>query len=120
MTELLVREGGRLVELIVLPAVRTLTADTGCVVLPHDQSGLTEPLVPGDEVVLLDVDGEFHAGVIDALTARDLRLVYHIRQGVRLPADAAHDRLANRPARPVSGVTDQSLLDLLGELRDPD
>ncbi|WP_170286189.1 hypothetical protein [Nocardioides rubriscoriae] len=112
-------------ELVVLPAVRDVDPASGGIVVAHDQSGLRTTMVPGEEVVLLDVDGEFHAGVITALSVRDGRLHYAIRQGVRLPSEAAHDRLDESPApdpgrATTKGVTDQSLLDLLGELRDTD
>ena len=121
MTTLQVREESRPVELIVLPAVRSLDTDSGHLLLAHDQSGLAATLVPGEEVVLRDLDGEFHAGVIAALSVRDGRLHYAIRQGVRLPSEAAQARLDGASDdTPGRGVSDQSLLDLLGELRDPD
>ncbi len=108
-------------ELVVLPAAPTVDPATGLLVVAHDASGAGEVLVPGDEVVLRDADGEFHAGVVAALSVRDGRLHYSLRQGVRLPPEAARARLAGAPtAPPAQGVSDQSLLDLLGELRDTD
>lgn len=105
-------------ELVVLPAVVALDTRPGCFVIAHDESGVSGPLAAGEEVVLLGVDREMHAGEVVALSVRDGRLHYTIRQGVRLPPGLARRRLDGESPGPSGAVSDDDVLDLLGELRD--
>lgn len=115
-------EGGvRAMELVSVPAGTSVDPSRGTVTVAHDACGTRSYLAGGDEVVLRDADGELHAGVVTSLGMDDGELHYTIRRGVRLPPEAAHQRLsAPAPGEEHATFSEAELLDLLGELRDRD
>lgn len=98
----------------------------GDIVVSHVGTRLTRGLEIDEEVVVLTADGEFlSARVVDLeFDLADTR--YVLRRGVRMPPELAWERLeqgdglAPRGPSAGSGESVQSLLDLLGDLRDRD
>ncbi|MGA8257636.1 MAG: hypothetical protein WB767_13760 [Nocardioides sp.] len=90
----------------------------GTLVVHHTRTTLDRGLELGEDVVLLDVEGQFRSGtVVDVDFTLD-DTIYQIELGVRLPSEAAAARLTNAPeAIPTAGVSVNSVLDLLGDLR---
>jgi len=118
-------------ELIAVPVrARQLTAGEGVgghFVVPHRTSGLARGLELDEEVVIVDPDGEFHAATVHDLTFTLDDTHYVLEMGTRLPPQLVRERLA-APSVPVQPEPEdhevpqeedlQSLLNLLGELRD--
>lgn len=93
---------------------RLVVGPTRVFPLHHSATTLTRGLDPGEEVVILDADGEYHAAaVVDiAFTLDDT--VYVLQTGVRLPEEHARARLesaAGTGPHDVDGV-----VDLIGEM----
>lgn len=93
-----------------------LVSQTGPIMVAHRTTGLADVLEEGDEVVVTDRDGEFHAGVVLSVLATDDDTAYALDIGARLPMDMAAQRLADVDLLPENqGLHD--LVDLLGDLR---
>jgi hypothetical protein len=99
--------------------VRLTAADlvgNGSVVIPHARTGLRQHLLVGDDVVVTDQDGEFHAATVVSVDVRGADQEYRLRVGARLPLDLAAQRMTDADLDPENvGVHD--VVDLLGELR---
>ena len=96
-----------------------LVGASGPVVVTHqqiEQAGPTRLLSSGQEVVVTDADGEFHAAVVLAVVDMEGQPGYRLHIGVRLPADLAAERIADLDMLP-ERTPMHDLLDLLGDLR---
>lgn len=82
--------------------------------LHHSHTSLTRGLEPGEEIVIIDADGEYHAAaVVDiAFTADDT--VYVLQTGVRLPEEHARARVEGADGTGPGGV--DGVVDLIGEM----
>lgn len=129
------RDGGT-APILPVPAVSAVPVAAGHVAVRHAAAGLRTPLVPGEDVVLVEegpAGREYRAGVVtrlwlldaDPATGDVAGWAYEIAEGALLPPAEAGQRLED-PAwreRPTSrdgerqGESVQSLLGLLGELR---
>src|SRR4051812_9256971 len=93
-----------------------LISRPGPLVVAHEAAELAGVLVAGEEIVVTDRDGEFHAAVVLSVDSTQGEPVYAVRIGARLPADMAAQRLTD-----VDMVAhDQGLYevaDLLGDVR---
>ncbi len=110
----------RAMELIEVAASCVAQPD-GAIVVHHTSTRLRRGLEHGEDVVLLDVEGQFRAGTVTDIEFTLDDTLYTIAPGVLLPSEAAAARLTDvpEPSAPSSGgLTVQSVLDLLGELRD--
>lgn len=92
---------------------RLVVGPTRVFPLHHSRTTLTRGLDPGEELVILDSDGEYHAAVVVDLAFTLEDTVYVLQTGVRLPEEHAIARLeAHDGARgDVDGV-----VDLIGEM----
>ena len=98
---------------VALPT-RLVVGPTRVFPLHHSRTTLTRGLEPGEELVVLDSDGEYHAAVVVDLDFMADDTVYVLQTGVRLPEEIALARLeAADGVRPgdVDGV-----VDLIGEM----
>jgi hypothetical protein len=93
-----------------------LVADDGPILVAHRTTGLAQVLEEGDEVVVTDLDGEFHAGVVLSVGSADGDATYELHIGARLPMDMAAQRLAEVDLPPADQAL-HDLVDLLGDLR---
>jgi hypothetical protein len=82
----------------------------------HSETRLERGLDRDESVIVLDVDGGFHAAVVEAVSFTPDDTVYRLRMGVRLSADLAADRLSGMPMS-VDRLQVHDVADLLGELR---
>lgn len=106
------------VELIELPLTsRELIAQRGPVVVSHIESRLRRALEPGEDVVLLDLDGEYHSGFVADLRFEPEDTLYVIDRGIRLPPEQASERLDDADGGPEARglYSTQSVLDMLEE-----
>jgi hypothetical protein len=97
-----------------------LVSDALPVRIPHQGSGLSSVLQQGQDVVVTDLDGEFHGGlVLDVVGAGgpDDAVHYMVKIGARLPIDLAAERLTDFDLMPTRSG-DHAVVDLLGELRE--
>jgi hypothetical protein len=86
------------------------------VVVAHAQTGLDEALEVGQQLVVTDLDGEFHGAEVVAVGGDGADPEYHLRIGARLPVDIAAQRLTDTDTEPENAGI-QEVVDLLGELR---
>lgn len=84
--------------------------------VPHRDTGLDVVLDPGQQVVLSDLDGELHGGLVLDVLGSPLDPVYSVRVGARLPVDVAAERMTDAELPPDRAET-HDLIDLLGEAR---
>ncbi|MDP2773493.1 MAG: hypothetical protein Q8O61_08030 [Nocardioides sp.] len=84
--------------------------------VPHRETRLERGLDHDESVIVLDVDGGFHAAVVDEVDFTLDDTVYRLRMGARLSADLAADRLSGTPMS-VERLQVHDVADLLGELR---
>jgi hypothetical protein len=86
----------------------------------HDDTGLDAPLVEGQEVLVTDRDGEFHAAVVLSVDVFEdegrTEPVYALHIGARLPMDMAAQRLTDVDLMPENRGLHE-IVDLLGDLR---
>jgi hypothetical protein len=94
-----------------------LGADPAPLAVAHSQTGLVEPLREGQDLVITDRDGEFHAAVVLAVDETGGEPVYSLHVGARLPVDMAAQRLADVDLLPEHRGLHE-IVDLLAELRD--
>jgi hypothetical protein len=90
----------------------------GPVTVRHGDTGFDHVLIDGQHLVIGDRDGEFHDGLVMWVEDREDEPegpIYHVLAGVRLPMDAAAQRLADVDMLPENRAMHQ-LLDLLGAL----
>ena len=86
------------------------------ITVSHARTGLEDVLEVGDDLVITDQDGEFHAATVVSVGGDGHDPEYHLRLGARLPIDLAAERLTDTDVRPEkAGVHD--VVDLLGDLR---
>jgi hypothetical protein len=107
--------GGERVELVkVALPTRLVVGPTRVFPLSHAQTSLLRGLEPGEELVIVDADGEYHAAaVVDiAFTVDDT--VYVLQTGVRLPEEMAIARLES--AEGVRRGSVDGVVDLIGEM----
>ena len=80
----------------------------------HSVTSLARGLEPGEELVIVDADGEYHAAVVTdiAFTLEDT--VYVLQTGVRLPEEHARARLEGADGTGPAGV--DGVVDLIGEM----
>jgi len=93
-----------------------LIAGPGPLVVGHEETGLEAPLVEGQEVLVTDRDGEFHAAVVLSVDATWPEPVYALHIGARLPMDMAAQRLTDVDLMPENRGLHE-IVDLLGDLR---
>jgi hypothetical protein len=93
-----------------------LIAGPGPLVVAHEETGLEAPLVEGQEVLVTDRDGEFHAAVVLSVDVTRLEPVYALHVGARLPMDMAAQRLTDVDLMPEHRGLHE-IVDLLGDLR---
>lgn len=86
------------------------------VVMAHSQTGLDNTLDVGQQVVVTDLDGEFHGAEVTAVSGDGADPEYHLRIGARLPVDVAAQRITDTDTLPENAGV-QEVVDLLGELR---
>jgi hypothetical protein len=86
------------------------------VVVMHSQTGRDEVLEVGQQLVVSDLDGEFHGAEVIAVGGDGADPAYHLRIGARLPVDIAAQRLTDTHTQPENAGV-QEVVDLLGELR---
>lgn len=114
----MVSESVLAVELIELPyAGRELAVMRGPLIVSHVESRLRRALEPGEDVVLLDLDGEYHSGFVADLRFELEDTLYVIDRGVRLPPEQATERLDDADGGPEARglYSTQSVLDMLAE-----
>ena len=105
-------------ELIELPYTGTeLSAMRGPVIVSHVESRMRRALEPGEDVVLLDLDGEYHSGFVADLRFELEDTLYVIDRGVRLPPEQASERLDDADGGPEARglFSTQSVLDMIAE-----
>lgn len=92
----------------------------GHFVLAHSDAGLSRGLEHGEQVVIVDPDGEFHAAVVHGIDFGLSDTHYVLKVGVRLPPGTVHARLARPAGDEAAGeaVEVDDVLDLLARLRD--
>jgi hypothetical protein len=93
-----------------------LISGPGPLVIGHEQTGLTSVLDEGQEVLVTDRDGEFHAAVVLSADSSHGEPVYSVHIGARLPMDMAAQRLTDVDMLPENRGLHE-IVDLLGELR---
>jgi hypothetical protein len=93
-----------------------LISGPGPLVVGHEQTGLAAVLDEGQEVVITDRDGEFHAAVVLSVDSSRGEPVYALHLGARLPLDMAAQRLTDVDMLPENRGLHE-IVDLLGELR---
>lgn len=84
--------------------------------VPHASAELERALGVDEEVVVCDLDGEFHGARVFGIDLEDGALVYLIHLGVRLPPTLVAQRLADVHQTPENKDVND-IVDLLGDLR---
>ena len=105
-------------ELIELPHTgRELVTMRGPILVSHVECRLRRALEPGEDVVLLDLDGEYHSGFVADLRFELEDTLYVIDRGVRLPPEQASERLDDADGGPEARglFSTQSVLDMIAE-----
>lgn len=88
----------------------------GPIVVWHEETGLSSVLSAGQDVLVTDRAGEFHAAVVLEVDDWQGEPIYAIHIGARLPMDLAAQRLTDVDMLPENrGIHD--VVDLLGDLR---
>jgi hypothetical protein len=98
---------------VALPT-RLVVGATRVFPLHHSRTTLARGLEPGEELVILDADGEYHAAVVVDIDFVLDDTVYVLQTGVRLPEELAVARLES-----VDGVRRgdvDGVVDLIGEM----
>ena len=93
----------------------------GTFMVAHSESALARGLDHGEQVVVVDPDGEFHAAEVVDIRFELSDTHYELELGVRLPPHVVRDRLARTPGtrrREGDWVDVGEVLDMLGRLRD--
>lgn len=98
-----------------LPAA-DLIADEGPLIVSHEATGLAALLAEGQDVLISDRDGEFHAAVVLSVDSSEGEPVYALHIGARLPMDMAAQRLTDVDMLPENQGLHE-IVDLLGDLR---
>ncbi|WP_193605310.1 hypothetical protein [Nocardioides dongkuii] len=100
---------------VALPT-RLVVGPTRTFPVHHTGTRLTRGLEPGEEVVVLDADGEFHSAFVVDIDFTLDDTVYVLEAGVRLPHEVARDRLdaPDSDDRDTTGV--DGVIDLIGEM----
>lgn len=93
-----------------------LISGPGPVVVAHEATGLAAVLDEGQEVLISDRDGEFHAAVVLSVDLTQGEPVYAFHIGARLPMDMAAQRLTDVDMLPENRGLHE-IVDLLGDLR---
>jgi hypothetical protein len=93
-----------------------LISGPGPLMVTHEASGLDSLLTEGQEVLVTDRDGEFHAAVVLSVDAARPDPVYALHIGARLPMGMAAQRLTDVDLLPQNQGLHE-IVDLLGELR---
>ena len=107
--------GGERVELVeVALPTRLVVGPTRVFPLHHSRTTLTRGLDPGEELVILDSDGEYHAAVVVDLAFTLEDTVYVLQTGVRLPEEHAIARLESVDGLGPNDV--DGVVDLIGEM----
>ena len=107
-------------ELVELPYTGAeLTTMRGPLIVSHVEARLTRALEPGEDVVLLDADGEYHSAFVADLRFELEDTLYVLDRGVRLPPEQASERLERADGGPESRGLEstQSVLDMLAAWR---
>lgn len=91
-----------------------LAAGQGVIVVARDPT--RGPLAVGQQVVVVDADGEFHGGVVLAAVDDPDGPGYRLLIGARLPAEVAAERIADQDVLPEHARLHE-VVDLLGDLR---
>jgi len=105
------------VELVHVRLTAADLAGSGRVVVPHAHTGLRQALLVGEDLVVTDQDGEFHAATVVAVDGDGHDLEYHLKIGARLPVDLAAQRMNDVDIEPENADI-HDVVDLLGDLRD--
>lgn len=82
--------------------------------LHHSHTSLTRGLEPGEELVIVDADGEYHAAAVTDIAFTLDDTVYVLQTGVRLPEELAIARL--EAADGVRRGDVDGVVDLIGEM----
>ena len=88
----------------------------GQVTVAHSRTGLSDVLEIGDDLVVTDQDGEFHAASVVSVGGDGHDPHYNLRIGARLPIELAAERMTDVDVRPEKAAL-HDVVDLLGELR---
>ncbi|MCL8027662.1 hypothetical protein [Nocardioides bruguierae] len=92
-------------------------------VLRHSETALGRGLEPGEVVMLVDPEGEYHTATVLDLRFELEDTVYVLRRDARVPPEQVRDRMLHvAPRAPEEGSPpgpddERSVVDLLGELR---
>jgi len=105
------------VELVHVRLTAADLAGTRRVVVPHARTGLHQALLVGEELVVTDQDGEFHAATVVAISGDGHDPEYHLEIGARLPVELAAQRMNDVDIEPENADL-HDVVDMLGELRD--
>lgn len=107
--------GGLEVELVeVALPTRLVVGPTSTFPLHHSRTKLTRGLEPGEELVILDADGEYHAAAVTDIAFTSEDTVYVVQTGVRLPEDLAIARIESADGVQRGDV--DGVVDLIGEM----
>jgi hypothetical protein len=98
---------------VALPT-RLVVGPTSTFPLHHSRTKLTRGLEPGEELVILDADGEYHAAAVTDIAFTSEDTVYVVRTGVRLPEDLALARIESADGVQRGDV--DGVVDLIGEM----
>lgn len=82
--------------------------------LHHSLTSLTRGLEPGEELVIVDADGEYHAAAVVDIAFTVADTVYVLQTGVRLPEELAIARLESADGVRRGDV--DGVVDLIGEM----
>jgi hypothetical protein len=95
-----------------------LISGPGPLVVTHGATGLAAVLVEGQEVLVSDRDGEFHAAVVLSVDSSQGEPIYAVHIGARLPMEMAAQRLTDVDMLPDNQGLHE-VVDLPGDLRRP-
>ena len=93
-----------------------LISGPGPFVVGHAATGLAAVLAEGQDVLVSDRDGEFHAAVVLSVDSTQGEPVYALHIGARLPMEMAAQRLTDVDMLPENQGLHE-IVDLLGDLR---
>ncbi|MEI5674137.1 MULTISPECIES: hypothetical protein [Nocardioides] len=98
---------------VALPT-RLVVGPTRTFPLHHSHTSLTRGLEPGEELVIVDADGEYHAAAVTDIAFTLDDTVYVLQTGVRLPEELAIARLESADGVRRGDV--DGVVDLIGEM----